>query len=101
MSRAGGSSDPAARSQKHFDRAVELSGSKMAGPFVSFAESVCVQRQDVTEFKSLLEHALSIDADEKPEWRLANLVLQRRARWLLAHTDDLFLNADQQQKEKP
>ncbi len=34
---------------------------------------------------------LIIDVAKKPEWRLANLVMQRRARWLLAHTDEHFL----------
>jgi predicted anti-sigma-YlaC factor YlaD len=39
---------------------------------------------------SLLERALRIDPDARPEWRLANLVVQRRARWLLARIDLLF-----------
>jgi predicted anti-sigma-YlaC factor YlaD len=38
-----------------------------------------------------LNQALAINPDAKPEWRLANLVMQRRARWLLARTDELFL----------
>jgi predicted anti-sigma-YlaC factor YlaD len=101
MSRTGATGDPAERSRKHFERALELSNGQMAGPLVSFAEAVSVQRQDLAEFKSLLQRALAIDADAKPEWRLTNLVLQRRARWLLAHTDDLFLKSDQDQKDKP
>src|SRR5689334_21882787 len=59
MSRRQGSGDPVARSRKHFVRALELSGGQMAGPMVSFAEAVSVQRQDPTEFKSLLERALA------------------------------------------
>jgi predicted anti-sigma-YlaC factor YlaD len=101
MSRTGATGDPAERSRKHFERALELSNGQMAAPLVSFAEAVCVQRQDLAEFKSLLDRALAIDPDAKPEWRLTNLVLQRRARWLLAHTDDLFLKSDQGQKDKP
>ena len=42
----------------------------------------------------LLDRALAIDPDAKPEWRLENLVMQRRARWLLAREDELFLTAD-------
>jgi len=38
-----------------------------------------------------LQQALAVDADGRPEMRLANLVAQRRARWLLARVDDLFL----------
>jgi predicted anti-sigma-YlaC factor YlaD len=91
MSRRAGQGDPVARARKHFERAMELSGGQMAGPLVSLAESVCVQRQDAAEFKSLLERALAINVDARPDWRLANLVMQRRARWLLSRTDELFL----------
>ncbi len=93
MSRPGGTGDPAARSKEHFDRAMALSKGRLAGPLVSFAEAVCVQQQDLKGFQTLLNQALAINPDEKPEWRLANLVTQRRAKWLLARTDQLFLSA--------
>jgi len=38
----------------------------------------------------LLERALAIDVDARPEWRLANLIMQHRARWLLSRSDELF-----------
>jgi hypothetical protein len=41
----------------------------------------------------LLHQALAINPDLKPEWRLANLVMQRRAKWLLSRTDQLFLRS--------
>jgi predicted anti-sigma-YlaC factor YlaD len=100
MSRANGTGDPAARSRQHFERAVALSGGHQAGPYVSFAEAVCVQKQDVNEFKSLLNQALAIDANAKPEWRLNNLIMQRRAKWLLGRTDELFLNTGSQPQSK-
>jgi len=90
-SRQGASGPAEARARRHFERAVELSGGRHAGPFVALAESVAVQKQDVTEFRTLLERALGIDPGARPEWRLVNLVLQRRARWLLSRTDELFL----------
>jgi len=70
-----------------------LSGGQQAGPMVSFAEAVCVQTQDLKQFDSLLHQALAINPELKPEWRLANLVMQRRAKWLLSRTDQLFLKA--------
>lgn len=91
MSRQGVKGDAAARAKGHFDRALELSGGRLAGPFVSYAESVCVQKQDGRQFKELLERALAIDADAHPESRLVNLIMQRRARWLLSRQEDLFL----------
>lgn len=91
LSRQGVEGDPIVRSRKHFERAMELNGGYHAGPLVSFAESVSVKEQDIIEFRSLLNRALAIDPNAKPEWRLANLVMQSRARWLLQRTDELFL----------
>ena len=91
MSRPDGEGDPARRSREHFRRAVELSGGDLAGPYVALAEAVTVQEQNREEFDALLETALAIDPDARPEWRLVNLVMQRRARWLLSRADDLFL----------
>lgn len=76
----------------HFERAVALSEGKRAGPFVSMAESVVVKEQNVREFKALLGKALAIDTSEKTEDRLANVIMQRRARRLLNATGDLFLD---------
>jgi predicted anti-sigma-YlaC factor YlaD len=78
------------RAKQHFERAVELSAGKLAGPFVAYAEAVCVQKQQRAEFEKLLKQALDIDVDQAPESRLANLVTQRRARWLLSRVDELF-----------
>ena len=91
MARQGVQGDPAVRSKKHFDRAMELSGGKLASPLVSFAESVSVQNQNRAEFQALLEKALAINPDAVPESRLQNLVAQRRARWLLGRVDDLII----------
>lgn len=94
MSRQGAAGDPVTRSRKHFGRAMELCGGQQAGPLVALAESVSVSKQDVAEFRSLLSRALAINPDEKPEWRLVNLVMQRRARWLLSRADELFLTTE-------
>ncbi len=91
MSRQGMKGDAAARSRKHFARAVVLSNRIDAGPYVSLAEAVAVPKQDSKEFESLLNKALAIDVDAHPELRLSNTVMQRRAKWLLARKDDLIL----------
>lgn len=90
-SRLRGEGDPLARARRHFDRAEALSAGGLAGPLVALAETVSVKTQNRTEYESLLQRALAIDADAKPEWRLANLIMQRRARWLLSRTDQLFV----------
>jgi predicted anti-sigma-YlaC factor YlaD len=93
MSRPGGTGDPAARSRQHFERALELSKGLQAGPMISFAEAVCVQKQDLKQFETLLQQALALNPEVKPEWRLVNLVMQRRAKWLQSRTDQLFLSS--------
>lgn len=91
--RQGATGDPNERARRHFERAVELTDGQAASPFVSYAEAVSVTKQNRSEFESLLRRALAIDPDAKPEWRLANLIMQRRARWLLSRQDELFLAA--------
>jgi predicted anti-sigma-YlaC factor YlaD len=83
--------DFAARCKEHFDRAVRLSDGELASPFVSYAETVSVSKQNRAEFESLLNRALAVNPDIRPEWRLSNLIMQRRARWLLSREDELFL----------
>jgi predicted anti-sigma-YlaC factor YlaD len=94
-SRNGAEGDFAVRSRKHFDRAIELSGGYQAAPLVSLAETVCVQKQRRAEFEALLQRAVALDLNAKPEFRLANLIMQRRARWLLGRADELFLEEAQ------
>lgn len=91
MGRATGAGDRAARARKHFDRAVELSAGKLSGPFVSYAEAVCIPAEDQGQFEKLLQQALAINPDNDPPTRLVNLIMQRRARWLLSRVDKLFL----------
>lgn len=91
-SRQGVAGDPNDRARAHFDRLVSLTDGQMASPFVSLAEAVSVPTQNRREFETLLRRALAIDSDARPEWRLANLIVQRRARWLLARADELFLD---------
>ena len=100
MSRPGGTGDPAARSRQHFERAMALTRGQQADPLVNLAEAVCVQKQDLKEFESLLHRALAINPDARPEWRLENLIMQRRAKWLLSRADELFLNREPIEKSK-
>ena len=85
-----GGSMTAARA--HFARAVELSAGRRVAPFVSFAESVSINENNRKEFEKLLNEALAIDLSKAPDQKLANVINQRRARWLLRRADDLFVN---------
>ena len=85
------SGDFAPRSRKHFERAVELTSGQSASPYVALAETVSVSKQDHEEFESLLKSALAVNPDARPEWRLINIIMQRRARWLLSRENELFV----------
>jgi predicted anti-sigma-YlaC factor YlaD len=74
----------------HLERALALSGGKKLGVRVAWAETVLVQQQDRAAFEAELRRVIAFDVDSAPEYRLANLVAQRRARAMLAHLDDLF-----------
>ena len=87
------------KAHQHFQRSIEM-GVPKAGPYVSLATSVCIPAQDINEFRSLLEKALSIDIDAAPSDRLANVLNQRKARWLLNNIDDFFLVADNETQEE-
>jgi predicted anti-sigma-YlaC factor YlaD len=91
--RQGASGDPVERARKHYQRSLELARGSLAGPFVTWAENVSVQKQDAAEFKKLLAQALAVNVDAKPEARLENLIMQRRAKWLVSRADDLILPA--------
>lgn len=88
--RSGGAGDPALRARQHFARSMELSGGADAAPLLALAEAVCVPLQRREEFEMLLRQALRIDTADAAQNRLANLIAQRRARWLLSRADHLF-----------
>ena len=77
--------------RKHFDRAVALSQGKAAGPYVSWAEFVCLPKEDRACFEDMLLAAMKINPDDYPATRLANTIFQRRAAWLLANVDRWIL----------
>ena len=79
------------RARGHFARAMALAGGRRLSVMVSLAEHVAVRRGDRAEFESLLSRALAFDVDTAPGQRLANLIAQRRAVFLLSEIDNLFL----------
>ncbi len=84
----GGSLETA---ENAYRTALKLSGGRRVGTHVSYAESVCVKTQKGPEFLAAINKALAIDVDAHVDDRLANVIMQRRARRLLARADDLFV----------
>jgi predicted anti-sigma-YlaC factor YlaD len=84
----GGSMDEA---RLHFERAKALAEGRRAWPYVRYAEGVAVAQQDKKAFDRLLQEALAVDPNKETKQRLSNLIAQRRARWLLTRTEQLFV----------
>jgi predicted anti-sigma-YlaC factor YlaD len=84
----GGSLDKA---REHYAADLACAQGRRAFPYVVFAESVSVAKQDKAQFKELLEQALAFDVSRKDDQRLANLLAQKRARFQLGRVDELFV----------
>lgn len=90
-SRVGGSREKALR---HYERALALGSAKSPSIWLGWAERVSVADQNRREFEELLARSLAFDVEAYPANRLLNLLAQRRARWLLAKADELFLEGN-------
>jgi predicted anti-sigma-YlaC factor YlaD len=81
------------KAREHYEQAIAISRGRSATPYLSLATAVTVKEQNLAEFKQLLQKALAIDPESAPENRLVNVLNQRKARWLLEHADDFFIES--------
>ncbi|MHB8417344.1 MAG: TRAP transporter TatT component family protein [Myxococcales bacterium] len=81
------------QARAHYERALALDHGQRLGVRVAYAEAVLVPKQDRAGFVKLLNEVLAFDVDAKDAHRdrLANIIAQHRARWLLARVEDLFV----------
>ena len=89
--RPAGGGGSVVRARQHMADSLAASKGLRMAPLVTFAEQGTTKLKDPKEFESLLQRALTFDVDSAPQYRLANLIAQKRARWLLSIKDDLFL----------
>jgi predicted anti-sigma-YlaC factor YlaD len=80
------------KQKQHFDRAMQLAQGEKISPLVTYAQAVSGPAQNKPEYEALLKQAASFDVEQPKarKNRLANVLAQRRARYLLAHEDDVF-----------
>ena len=78
------------KADMHFMRAIEKTKGHSAGPYVSYAQAVCIPAQNYDSFQENLLKALAIDPDEDPSSRLVNILAQKKARYLLDNADEYF-----------
>ncbi|MGE5343851.1 MAG: TRAP transporter TatT component family protein [Candidatus Omnitrophota bacterium] len=93
----------ATKARQNFEKAVQVSHGKRTSPYLSLATSVSIKEQNLKEFTDLLNKALQINPDDDPPNRLANILNQQKASWLLAHADNFFVetgNPDELKEEK-
>ncbi len=83
------------KAREHYQMALAVSKGRSATPYLSLATSVSVKEQNYAEYKELLGKALKIDPESAAENRLVNVLNQRKARWLLEHADDFFLETEE------
>ena len=79
------------KSKEHFDKAFELSNSKMLLYHVAYAGTYAVQIQDKKLFKSTLEKVLAAPSDDPPSNTMANEIAKMKAKKLLEDIDEYFL----------
>lgn len=79
------------KAKEHYEAALKLNKGLSASTYVNYAEAVDEKEQNRDEFVEMLNKALAIDVDQKPSWRLVNLITQKRAKWLLSRVDTLFV----------
>jgi len=87
-SEAGGGGP--ARVEYHFDRAMALNQGRSISPLILLAQSACIKQQNRQRFESLLKQSLAFDVNRYPDNRLANIMAQRKARYLLDNVDSFF-----------
>ncbi len=76
---------------EHYERSKQLSAGKRVSPLLSYAESVLLSQQKKKEFVDVLNEVLQFDISKSPpDQKLANVIAQRRAKWLLSRVDELF-----------
>ena len=78
----------------HYKHGVELSHDSLISIHVSYASTICTKKQSqegYDEFTAVLESVLERDVESVKENRLANIISQQKAAWLLEKRDDYFL----------
>ena len=85
--------DPA-KARESFAKAQARAGSRDTSSLIALATTVSVKEQNAAEFKKLLGEVLAFNVDSSPSTRLVNVLNQRKARWLLDHIDDFFVELE-------
>ena len=75
----------------YFNKAIFYSNGKDAGPYLTYAESIHKPFQERKDFIDKLNYVINMENKPSNEFELTNLLAKSRAKWLLARTDEYFL----------
>ena len=75
----------------YFNKAIFYSNGKDAGPYLTYAESIHKPFQERKSFVDKLNYVINMENKPSNEFELTNLLAKSRAKWLLARTDEYFL----------
>ena len=75
----------------YFNNAIFYSNGKDAGPYLTYAESIHKPFQERKDFVDKLNYVMNMENKPSNEFELTNLLAKSRAKWLLARTDEYFL----------
>ncbi|MBT4578577.1 MAG: hypothetical protein HOB93_01595 [Candidatus Marinimicrobia bacterium] len=75
----------------YFNKAVLISDSLYADPFMIYAESIDKPFQNKGAYEEKLNFILNMDTDRSAEFELGNIITKKRAKWLLTKTNEMFL----------
>jgi len=78
------------KAKTYFKRALEKTGGRSTGAYISYAQSICVPVQDYETYKDCLEKAIAVDPDADVSTRLVTIIDQRKAHWLLDNAYNYF-----------
>lgn len=87
------------KARKHFKLAMKYSKGKSTSPLLSYATTILIDEQNLKEFKEVLKKIIVFDLNKAPENLLVNTLNLRKAKWLLEHIDDLFIETGVIEKE--
>ena len=79
-----------AAAQRHFDRAVEISGGRFLMNWIFYARYYAVPAQNRAEYERLLRKVTDTPAGILPAETLANTMARKRARLMLEDADEFF-----------
>lgn len=77
-------------------KALNASGGKTIGPYITYAQSLCLPAMDKDAYLESLEKALATKKPSGVTAGVAYTISREKAQWLIEHVDDYFIDWDEE-----